>query len=1123
MIRLSALNDDSSDESEPERTQESIKQAQEAEALELYNKALGYQHSEDYIKAEETYNLLLSSDLVKEAPAPEEDEELKHPGQVLKYSAYKNLAVLAENKGEYEKATDAYLEAVLLDDSDVTVWYHIGKVFMKSFNLSLARQAFEEGLRCNSKHWPCLNELCTVLYAIGDYATCLVMIANALERDENYLKGLALRDKIFKEEAYLKRDYKHLRALFVSFIGEEDAVEASKYVQEALKLREERLKLIEADKADPLPIDPVKPLTSYTWASLGECFVVLYDHLTSPDNPQSLGRTVNLEDYYKAIVTPDISMPHKASLAKAAATADNLAGSSFSTEGFGVYKSTGSSDNDEKIKKATKRKKQPTNGLENDFPPKRRSARVRTSKKKEEDINYKDLIQPFMPFPLRSIILAEDESSQDSLNDSQSNFQKGSQPVMSQDGKAPDKSTFGQSSEYGNVISGEAETLDVLTFVKDYMTNGGIIDLMIKFGVRLAAQRNKKWPSALADVFLKVYSRLRKHVILPSEFVRDQDETYTAELAKLILVATELTLDKLLTAKSKSSSSLSPASSPRGGATGVSPMNVGPGISNKFLATDVEYLHCIALDRSIHGDNWLEMAIRVNWAKARYLMLQGQMEIAMLYLDRCTKLLAVEVSPLAEPITVKLVNCKIDNNITLENVHKKLESLQRCQSLEEVHRLYELGQYEDVVQLLIPTLHQPQPKTKASELGMSIPERPAQLLLLQDSLIKLKDYKKCLECTEVALNEAVSQMSPCEAWSTTLLRLFQCVNTCIDESKSILEGFSQVKLQSLTLNIIKVIEASIYSSDVSMEPPLASAFPWVLLCKIIKSKENDEEMEVDPTPKHNTPVLTSVDSPVPIVGGISDNNTDAVGSTNDAPAVSNTLRFLRTAHDHLGRRGWCCNNDGIFLLLCVDLLREQLSKPNFSSRDDLVRDLEQCFLCLYGHPSKKAKLRGLQEHNSCQIPLTWRNSAVVFNYFKPPELPTFDSKTNTISTEVQNLMRRITLVVPQHELEAISFDNVQAFMEGVNDDVPKLPENLATVKRPVVSELFYLLADFYFKNKEFSKALKFYTHDICVQPNRSDSWAAMALIRKSRLESKLNACEPKSEGPIQKHAVAALR
>jgi len=37
----------------------------------------------------------------------------------------------------------------------------------------------------------------------------------------------------------------------------------------------------------------------------------------------------------------DISMPHKASLGKV--SVDNLAGSSFSTEGFGVYKSAGSS------------------------------------------------------------------------------------------------------------------------------------------------------------------------------------------------------------------------------------------------------------------------------------------------------------------------------------------------------------------------------------------------------------------------------------------------------------------------------------------------------------------------------------------------------------------------------------------------------------------------------------------------------------------------------------------------------------------------------------------------------------------------------------------------------------
>lgn len=36
------------------------------------------------------------------------------------------------------------------------------------------------------------------------------------------------------------------------------------FVKEALHLREERLKLVEADRATPPPYSPVKPLTSHT-------------------------------------------------------------------------------------------------------------------------------------------------------------------------------------------------------------------------------------------------------------------------------------------------------------------------------------------------------------------------------------------------------------------------------------------------------------------------------------------------------------------------------------------------------------------------------------------------------------------------------------------------------------------------------------------------------------------------------------------------------------------------------------------------------------------------------------------------------------------------------------------
>lgn len=65
-------------------------------------------------------------------------------------------------------------------------------------------------------------------------------------------------------------------------------------------------------------------------------------------------------------------------------------------------------------------------------------------------------------------------------------------------------------------------------------------------------------------------------------------------------------------------------------------------------------------------------------------------------------------------------------------IDKNLKSLERCQSLEEIQRLYEAGDYEAVVQLLRPTLCPSGfDRAKHLEFMTSIPERPAQLLLLQ--------------------------------------------------------------------------------------------------------------------------------------------------------------------------------------------------------------------------------------------------------------------------------------------------------------------------------------------------------------------------------------------------------
>lgn len=82
-----------------------------------------------------------------------------------------------------------------------------------------------------------------------------------------------------------------------------------------------------------------------------------------------------------------------------------------------------------------------------------------------------------------------------------------------------------------------------------------------------------------------------------------------------------------------------------------------------------------------------------------------------------------------------------------------------------------------------------------------------------------------------------------------------------------------------------------------------------------------------------------------------------------------------------------------------------------------------------------------------------------------------------------SVMKR--LLSPQGRSKcAASFNMNVLFNMNLYFQAPSLPDG-ADYSPPVVTELYYLLADYHFKNKEQSKAIKFYMHDICICPNRS--------------------------------------
>ncbi|XP_066221590.1 calcineurin-binding protein cabin-1 isoform X1 [Saccopteryx leptura] len=1126
MIRIAALNASSTVEDDHEGSFKShktqTKEAQEAEAFALYHKALDLQKHDQFEESAKAYHELLEARLLREAVSSgDEKEGLKHPGLMLKYSTYKNLAQLAAQREDLETAMEFYLEAVMLDSTDVNLWYKIGHVALRLIRVPLARHAFEEGLRCNPDHWPCLDNLITVLYTLSDYTTCLYFICKALEKDCRYSKGLVLKEKIFEEQPCLRKD--SLRMFLKCDMSIHDvsvsAAETQAIIDEALGLRKKRQALTVREKEPDLKL--VQPIPFFTWKCLGESLLAMYNHLTTCEPPRpSLGKRIDLSDYQdpsqplvSSVVVAPVSMiqPSPVSASPSVTVAEPvLSYSPLATASFPLHSPSlletgvpmGEFSGGDKAKKGVKRKKILE---ENGETAKRRSARVRNTKcKKEEKVDFQELLMKFLPSRLRKL---DPEEEDDPFNnyEVQSEAKLESFPSIGSHRLSFDSATFM-----------ESERQDVHTFLLENLTNGGILELMMRYLKGMGHKFLLRWPPGLAEVVLSIYHSWRRHsTSLPNPLLRDCSNKHIKDMMLMSLSCMELQLDQWLLTKGRSS-----AVSPRNCPAGVVNGRFGPDFPGTHFLGDLLQLSFASSQRDLFEDGWLEFVVRVYWLKARFLALQGDMEQALENYDICTEMLqsstAIQAEAGAEQrdIVIRLPNLHNDSVVSLEEIDKNLKSLERCQSLEEIQRLYEAGDYEAVVHLLHPTLCTSGfDRAKHLEFMTSIPERPAQLLLLQDSLLRLKDHRQCFECSDVALNEAVQQMvnvneaAAKEEWVATVTQLLLGIEQALsaDSSGSILkESASSTGLIRLTNNLIQIIDCSMAVQEEPKEPHVSSVLPWIILHRIIWQEEDTF---------HSLCHQQQLQNPA-----------DEVMA--ETPMLPSSLMLLNTAHEYLGRRSWCCNSDGALLRFYVRVLQKELavstSEDTHPYKEELETALEQCFYCLYSFPSKKSKARYLEEHSVQQVDLIWEDALFMFEYFKPKTLPEFDSyKTSTVSADLANLLKRIATIVPRTERPALSLDKVSAYIEGTSAEVPCLPEG-ADPSPPVVNELYYLLADYHFKNKEQSKAIKFYMHDICICPDRFDSWAGMALARASRIQDKLNSNELKSDGPIWKHATPVL-
>ncbi|CAF0846266.1 unnamed protein product [Brachionus calyciflorus] len=168
----------------------------EAENLyETYKNGLKYLANKEYLSAKDLFEQILKSPLIVEKSL--ECDEIEKDLTKLKYILFKNLSLIQSKYLEnYKSALEFLIQAAKIDGTDLNLWYEIGCISLKIGKLIISKLAFEECLDLNQEHWPSLDNLIILLFAVGNYSECLKNIFVALKMDKYYLNGLICLKKI---------------------------------------------------------------------------------------------------------------------------------------------------------------------------------------------------------------------------------------------------------------------------------------------------------------------------------------------------------------------------------------------------------------------------------------------------------------------------------------------------------------------------------------------------------------------------------------------------------------------------------------------------------------------------------------------------------------------------------------------------------------------------------------------------------------------------------------------------------------------------------------------------------------------------------------------------------------
>lgn len=202
------------------------------------------------------------------------------------------------------------------------------------------------------------------------------------------------------------------------------------------------------------------------------------------------------------------------------------------------------------------------------------------------------------------------------------------------------------------------------------------------------------------------------------------------------------------------------------------------------------------------------------------------------------------------------------------------------------------------------------------------------------------------------------------------------------------------------------------------------------------------------------------------------------------------IKFFKLGHNLLGKKGICTERNGEFLILAQKVFVFH----------EIEEEALKCFTCLFDYPLRKCQ--SVSEcHTSSHIDLKWEHCEDIFAYIAPEHMPEFDShaRQSGISQDVKDLFIKILRLIPEDKQPIKLCRPINDYISNGNSLHLITPHENSSL----TSTIYYLLADFHFKAKDFKKAKQFYIFDLALNVNRFDAWAGLALSLNYQLDQML--------------------